>query len=797
LDPGGPVDEPLSKLLKRVASGKPLAVFFDQFEEFFQIEKGGPKKRKQFITEVATLNRDKSSGVHIVFSMREDFLYEMDQFRDHIPTIFHNDSSLRLRGLRAVQAADAIKLPAASRGVTITDGLVERLIIDLSRNSELEEVDGHAAGDEVEIDPTHLQIVCDTLWRKRANDSAWAAHGSRAITLDDYLTLGQGMRHTNPARQILNQRLAEQFEKLSNENELDLLERLLPKLRTKRRTKFVREIPGLIQELKTDETSLRTLLDKLEQWQVVRKSQREDSIELSHDYLVKSLGDLRRRVRGITPRRILRQAISKYGSRGEEMLPEELAKISKDVSVLKLDASEIEFLFRAALANEIEMKLWYSQAELAAVDVWSILNEKIESKDTVEAFYVLDLLVELKTPEAFKLLGNALGQERLKAHAVEALGHAQTLEAVQLLARQLKQPELANQAEGALKKLSRARGDKGDEISLAAKRSLEAYEESKPRPSFFRSLFTPRSSEAAASSKAPVALLADRLSKGEIIPFLGTGASLSGRQLDERWLAPRSAVLPSGTELARYLADASNFPVEDESFDLLKVAEYFAIIAGRRALEEQLHEVLDRDYPLAAVHEFLADIDAPMLIVTTNYDDLIERALKESGREHDVVIHTTDPSLGDSILWWPFGETSPTEISPNRLDVDLSQRTVVYKMNGSVDRKDRRRDQFVITEDDHIEFLTRLSRNKAIPAIFAESFQTRPFLFLGYGLRDWHVRVLLNRIFKDLRRLKGLRSWSIQYKPSNLEQILWQQREIAIYDSSLDDFIHSLRSMLG
>ena len=40
-----------------------------------------------------------------------------------------------------------------------------------------------------------------------------------------------------------------------------------------------------------------------------------------------------------------------------------------------------------------------------------------------------------------------------------------------------------------------------------------------------------------------------------------------------------------------------------------------------------------------------------------------------------------------------------------------------------------------------------MTKNKAIPAIFAEPFQTRHFLFLGYGLNDWNLRVVLYRRF--------------------------------------------------
>lgn len=117
---------------------------------------------------------------------------------------------------------------------------------------------------------------------------------------------------------------------------------------------------------------------------------------------------------------------------------------------------------------------------------------------------------------------------------------------------------------------------------------------------------------------------------------------------------------------------------------------------------------------------------------------------------------------GDQLLWWPYGATQPIKVTPNKLDLDLNERTVIYKMHGAVDRKQPERDSYVITEDDYIDFLARMTKNKAVPAIFAELFQRRHFLFLGYGLNDSNLRVVLNRIEKDLRRPKGITSWAIQ-----------------------------------
>ena len=86
-----------------------------------------------------------------------------------------------------------------------------------------------------------------------------------------------------------------------------------------------------------------------------------------------------------------------------------------------------------------------------------------------------------------------------------------------------------------------------------------------------------------------------------------------------------------------------------------------------------------------------------------------------------------------------------------------------------------------------------MSKSAAISNIFAEPFQSRHFLFLGYGLYDWNLRVVLNRIDRDLRRPAGIRSWAIEARPKALEKMLWQQRNVNVFDGiSMDEFVADL-----
>src|SRR5919199_1095523 len=108
------------------------------------------------------------------------------------------------------------------------------------------------------------------------------------------------------------------------------------------------------------------------------------------------------------------------------------------------------------------------------------------------------------------------------------------------------------------------------------------------------------------------------LSTGQLIPFLGAGASLSGRAAGASWVAEQSTFPPTGGEVARYLAEEAGFPEEDTG-DLAKVAQYFRAVLGRPYLRQWLRGVFHHPFAYGPVHQLLAEIPTPLLIVTTNY----------------------------------------------------------------------------------------------------------------------------------------------------------------------------------
>ena len=292
--------------------------------------------------------------------------------------------------------------------------------------------------------------------------------------------------------------------------------------------------------------------------------------------------------------------------------------------------------------------------------------------------------------------------------------------------------------------------------------------------------------------------------EGRIVPFLGAGANLCGRPTDAVWHAHRSDFLPSGAELSRHLAKQFDCPEEGE---LTRVSEYVSMTTGSGALYEHLHSLFNRDYPPTPLHTLLAQVPALIrtkgfppkyqLIVSTNYDDLVERAFVDAGEPFDLVTYIADgPHRGKFLHANPAGGSTVIEIPNQYRDLSLERRTVILKIHGAVDRAapDGENDSYVITEDHYIDYLTRTELANLIPVTLAAKLRKSHFLFLGYGLRDWNLRVILHRIAGEQKL--SFKSWAIQRQPTDLDHEFWRKRDVDILDLDLARYVAALRARL-
>jgi hypothetical protein len=269
--------------------------------------------------------------------------------------------------------------------------------------------------------------------------------------------------------------------------------------------------------------------------------------------------------------------------------------------------------------------------------------------------------------------------------------------------------------------------------------------------------------------------IAEQFVDGTIVPFLGAGASSFSQGCPHP---------PSGIDLLKELAKRAEVNVECSGCkgpisDLAEIASYFARVKHSRPdLDKLIHKLIGNiQYKPNPLHFLLARVavQRPMLIITTNYDTLLEQAFDSTKYNADYEVVATAADLlayagvedelggeetvmlsGDAGVVYRRHKNDDTfnPITPDEIQVDLAKRSLIHKVHGSVARSGWG-GGYLIAEEDYVRFLGRIDQ----PHIFPFGIRTtlckktrlplgrkamvNSLLFLGYGLADWNIRVLL------------------------------------------------------
>jgi len=268
----------------------------DQFEELFTLQ--APDERDALLAELAPLVRgvapplpadapamsDAPPALHVVLSLREEFLGMLDDAADRIPQIM--DHRFRLTPLGREDAVQAMQGPAAVADpalalapFTLDPAFVDTVLERLGRQGT-----GRGRG-RGQVEPFHLQLICqrveETIGRRKASDGAL-----RPFTMADFggepalaATLAQfyaraieavsDARMRAPARRLCEEYL------ISPEGRRLSLEAL-----------------EIRKQLRLSEQALLELVDS----RLLRTDRRSDSLyyELGHDALVEPILATRR-----------------------------------------------------------------------------------------------------------------------------------------------------------------------------------------------------------------------------------------------------------------------------------------------------------------------------------------------------------------------------------------------------------------------------------------------------------------------------------------------------------------------
>jgi hypothetical protein len=218
---------------------------------------------------------------------------------------------------------------------------------------------------------------------------------------------------------------------------------------------------------------------------------------------------------------------------------------------------------------------------------------------------------------------------------------------------------------------------------------------------------------------------------------------------------PRSVTgLPSRADLARGLAQRHGL---DTTLSLAQVAQRVSRAGSRFDFTDYLRRELDTaGKPVSAFYQRLAafakDHSLPA-IITTAYDDLLERALRDAGVPFDRLARGSDVAFA----------------RPDRL--------VLIKLYGDVQMPDT----LVVTEDDHYG-LWRDRDKEALLDEVRSLLKKQTVLFLGYNLSDPDFNLLWREVLDKMGRFVRT-AYAVWPGLPEAEVRMWADRGIVILEA--------------
>jgi hypothetical protein len=247
----------------------------------------------------------------------------------------------------------------------------------------------------------------------------------------------------------------------------------------------------------------------------------------------------------------------------------------------------------------------------------------------------------------------------------------------------------------------------------------------------------------------PIELI-EQVANGNCVLFAGAGISVGTHG---------QRGLPSGSDLAQALATRCGYTGSDLS--LPRVAQYYELENGRQALVEFItNEIADPQIAPLFIHQLTTWLPF-RVVITTNWDRLLERACERASKPYRLVVRNEEISY----------------LAPDKF--------TLIKIHGSVEQPDT----LVITEDDYLDFFSELP---TVATVLKAEFATKPLLFLGYSLEDINFKRLYAEVTRELDRHKRL-AYAVQRAPSGFAVKWWRQsKEVEIIDADATEFLQAL-----
>ncbi|MCX0501055.1 SIR2 family protein [Erwinia billingiae] len=255
-------------------------------------------------------------------------------------------------------------------------------------------------------------------------------------------------------------------------------------------------------------------------------------------------------------------------------------------------------------------------------------------------------------------------------------------------------------------------------------------------------------------SEKDLQIILDAKHNNKLVFFIGAGFS--------KLCETESIKIPNWSELIIDLK--SDLNISDES-DYLKVAQLYFLSFGQHSYVNKVKSTIKELEP-SVYHKEIFELN-PHYVITTNWDNILEKTVKKMGLAYDII-------------------SSDADLAQSQLDKKI------IKMHG-----DFMQHNFVFKEDDYLQY------DKNFPLIenyIKGIFSTSTIVFLGYSYSDYNLKQIVSWITNISKATpkKYLVSKKFDYAQSAYLSnhgisLLSPNKPIESYDQLYDGLFESLK----
>lgn len=291
------------------------------------------------------------------------------------------------------------------------------------------------------------------------------------------------------------------------------------------------------------------------------------------------------------------------------------------------------------------------------------------------------------------------------------------------------------------------------------------------------------------------AKFAERVVAGEVVLFIGS-----------ELMREYGQDVPAEADFIRELAEKADFAGFQGSFS--SIAEYYRLNKdyGENLLLKELRHSLNLDGQSLNLYRLLAKIDKPLILISSAYDDALERSFDEAGKPYVELTSLVRPCESHGvghIVVRHSGQKEPEIYQPieeeiSRFNWYEDKISLIFKIRGTCSNEmakhDYQRDAMTLAESDYFSFARHA--DDMIPAYLVKRMRDKVLLFVGFSPKSWEERLLVNALMARRDKVYPTEStYTVGTSNDPLEAAYWasqhvQQQSIDMH--KLDEYLEAL-----